>query len=155
MIISGGQSGVDRAALDAALACGLPYGGWCPADGWAEDYPTPPGLLRDYPRLIAAPAGSPALRTRLNVRDSTATAIFTAASVSPGTQLTIATARKLRRPHLVVRYDAPDVTERLREFLAAHPHPVRLNVAGPRASTAPEAYAAVFALLVTLFGPVR
>ena len=44
-IISGGQSGVDRAALDAAVALAVPYAGWCPRGGWAEDFPEPPGVL--------------------------------------------------------------------------------------------------------------
>ena len=44
-VTSGGQSGVDRAALDAAIACGIDYGGWCPRGGWAEDFPSPPGVL--------------------------------------------------------------------------------------------------------------
>ncbi|WP_425283373.1 YpsA SLOG family protein [Methyloceanibacter marginalis] len=48
-IVSGGQTGVDRAALDAAIAAGLPYRGWCPKGGWAEDYPHPPGVRTRYP----------------------------------------------------------------------------------------------------------
>ena len=44
-IISGGQTGVDRAALDVAIERGVPWGGWCPKGGWAEDFPEPPGLL--------------------------------------------------------------------------------------------------------------
>jgi hypothetical protein len=50
-LLSGGQSGVDRAALDAALARGIEYGGWCPRGGWAEDFQRPPGLLARYPKL--------------------------------------------------------------------------------------------------------
>jgi hypothetical protein len=50
-IVSGGQTGVDRAALDVAIAHAIPYGGWCPAEGWAEDLPEPPGLLARYPAL--------------------------------------------------------------------------------------------------------
>ena len=46
-IRTGGQSGVDRAALDFAIEHNIPYCGWCPKGGWAEDYPDPPGLLRD------------------------------------------------------------------------------------------------------------
>ena len=51
IIISGGQSGVDRAALDVAIARGIAYGGWCPKGGWAEDLAVPPGLLARYPLL--------------------------------------------------------------------------------------------------------
>jgi hypothetical protein len=50
-LISGGQSGVDRAVLDVAVERGSDYGGWCPKDGWAEDLPEPPGLLAKYPQL--------------------------------------------------------------------------------------------------------
>ena len=48
-IISGGQTGIDRAALDAAIEMGVDYGGWCPKGGWAEDFRKPPGLLARYP----------------------------------------------------------------------------------------------------------
>jgi hypothetical protein len=50
-LISGGQSGVDRAVLDVALERGIGYGGWCPKGGWAEDFPEPPGVLANYPLL--------------------------------------------------------------------------------------------------------
>jgi hypothetical protein len=89
-IITGGQSGVDRAALDAAIALGIPYGGWCPKDGWAEDFPHPPGLLARYPRLSETPSADPAERTEWNVRDSDACLILTDANgiaASRGTAL--------------------------------------------------------------------
>ena len=70
-IVSGGQSGVDRAALDAALARGLDAGGWCPAHRWAEDGPVP----ARYP-LRETPSADPAQRTRWNVRDSDATLVL-------------------------------------------------------------------------------
>ena len=47
MIRTGGQTGVDRAAMDAAREFGIPLCGWCPKNGWAEDYPSAPGLLKD------------------------------------------------------------------------------------------------------------
>src|SRR6185437_15218992 len=108
-IVSGGQSGVDRAALDVALELGLPYGGWCPRGGWAEDLPVPPGLLARYPLLRETPAAEPAQRTRWNVRDSDATLILLAgAPPAPdsGTALTLATAVRLGRPVAVVDLDA-------------------------------------------------
>ena len=71
-LLSGGQSGVDRAVLDVALARGIAYGGWCPKGGWAEDCPTPPGLLTKYPRLKETPLADPAQRTEWNVRDADA-----------------------------------------------------------------------------------
>src|SRR5262245_27312876 len=72
IVISGGQSGVDRAALDAAIARGVPYEGWCPSGGWAEDLPEAPGVLVRYPLLRETPRADPAERTELNVRDSDA-----------------------------------------------------------------------------------
>src|ERR1700726_1211464 len=68
-IRSGGQTGVDRAALDAAVLTGRPYEGWCPKGGWAEDFLHPPGLLTIYPHLIETPSESPEQRTDWNVRD--------------------------------------------------------------------------------------
>ncbi len=103
--VSGGQTGVDRALLDAAVALGEPYGGWCPAGGWAEDLPEPPGLLAAYPGLRPTTSGDPAERTWRNVRDSDATLVLDARGgrVSPGTELTIEAARSLGRP--VLRLD--------------------------------------------------
>ncbi len=75
-IHTGGQTGVDRAALDFALARGLSYGGWCPRGGWAEDFPVAPGLLAEYPRLTETPSDLPEQRTAWNVRDSHATLIL-------------------------------------------------------------------------------
>ena len=100
-VVSGGQTGVDRAALDIAIELGLPYGGWCPRGGWAEDMTEPPGLLARYPDLRATVAAEPAQRTRWNVRDSDATLILLVggrAQPASGTALTIAAAEELERP---------------------------------------------------------
>src|ERR1700728_4470550 len=89
-LLSGGQSGVDRAALDVAIERGLPYAGWCPKDGWAEDFPAPPGVLAKYPQLQETPSADPAQRTEWNVRDADACLIIVEAggsSVSDGTVL--------------------------------------------------------------------
>ena len=64
-----GQSGVDRAAMDFARERGIPLCGWCPKNGWAEDYPDPPGLLIDYPELTETPSDDTAQRTKWNMRD--------------------------------------------------------------------------------------
>ena len=76
IIVSGGQSGVDRAALDVAVARGIDYAGWCPRGGWAEDLTEPPGLLARYPHLRETPSADPAQRTEWNVRESDATLIL-------------------------------------------------------------------------------
>ena len=68
-IVSGGQTGVDRAALDVAIELGIRYRGWCPKGGWAEDRPNPPGLLALYPQLRETPEADPHQRTEWNVRD--------------------------------------------------------------------------------------
>ena len=108
-IISGGQSGVDRAALDVAIERGMEWGGWCPKGGWAEDFPNPPGLLPHYPHLKETPLPHPLQRTEWNVRDSDATLILTDAKglqVSIGTQRAHSYAHHHAKPLLMV--DATD-----------------------------------------------
>jgi hypothetical protein len=136
-IVSGGQTGVDRAALDAALALGRGCGGWCPEGRRAEDGPIP---LR-YP-LQELPGGGYRARTRRNVRDSDATLIVTFGKPTGGTAATLADCRALGRPVLLVDADTLDVstaTKRVRSFLAQHGVGV-LNVAGPRASGHADGY---------------
>jgi hypothetical protein len=145
-IVSGGQTGADRAALDVAIELGIHYGGWCPAGGWAEDFSEPPGLLLAYPQLAATSEADPAVRTRLNVRDSDATlVVHDGRTPSPGTQLTIAVAQELRRPLLVT---PGDVTE-TRFWLDGIEAPIVLNVAGPRESACPGTYRRTAELLRT------
>jgi hypothetical protein len=158
-IISGGQSGIDRAALDAAIECGVPYGGWCPKGGWAEDFPDPPGVLARYPLLQETPSADPAERTEWNVRDSDACLILFDASgvaVSPGTALTRELAARYARPLLVVDVGAADavsITAWLATLLAAHPPdaPIRFMIGGPRESEAPGIYGTAKNILSRLF----
>lgn len=150
-IVSGGQTGADRAALDAARKRRLPYGGWCPRGGWAEDLPEPPGLLALYPELSETHAVDGSVRTRWNVRDSDATLVLFLSHLepSPGTTLTIGTAVELGRPHLVARADDLEaVTGWLREL----GDELVLNVAGPRESEDPGLYAAAHQTLDKLIG---
>ncbi len=135
-IVSGGQTGVDRAALDVALERGLPCGGWCPSGRLAEDGP----IDRKYP-LSETPSADYAERTRWNVRDSDGTLVLTWGPPSDGTAFTIECAQELGKPHLVVDLQDPV------DFgaISAWFHQQRiavLNVAGPRASKAPSVYAA-------------
>jgi hypothetical protein len=152
-VVSGGQTGVDRAALDVGRRLGIPVGGWCPAGGWAEDQPDPPGILGGYPELRPTPSADPDQRTRWNVRDSTATLVLAdAGTASPGTAATVAAARELARPHLVVPVDVqPDIAEVI-GWLASLQQPVVLNVAGPRESEAPGIYELAGAFLEALLG---
>jgi len=143
-IRSGGQSGVDRAALDCAVEAGLAYEGWCPAGGWAEDYPNPPGLLTMYPLLIETPSSDPAQRTEWNVRDSDVTLVlFTGepSSRSPGTVLTEEVAARLRRPCIKAPLMDSSQSHMVARALASIlDDDGVLNVAGPRESEAPGAY---------------
>jgi Circularly permutated YpsA SLOG family len=156
MIISGGQTGVDRAALDAAIARGMAYGGWCPHGGWAEDIPAPPGLLAQYPLLRETPRADPAQRTQWNVRDADASLILVGAggiAASGGTALAQALAAQYRKPLLVLDVSAPDAAARARPWLAgllaahADETPFRLAIGGPRESEAPGIYVQARALV--------
>jgi CubicO group peptidase (beta-lactamase class C family) len=140
--VSGGQTGVDRAALDVALALGIPYGGWCPAGGWAEDLPDPPGVLASYSELRETPSRQPRQRTRWNVRDSEATLVLTAgAARSTGTDLARLVASELGRPLGVVDVlQSQTAFQRAAELLATLPPDGSLCVAGPRESEAPGIY---------------
>jgi hypothetical protein len=159
-IISGGQSGVDRAALDAAIECGVPYAGWCPKGGWTEDFPEPPGVLARFPLLQETPSADPAQRTEWNVRDSDACLILLDArgiAVSPGTALTGELAARYAKPLLVIDVGAADAIERttawLATLLAAHPPdaPIRFMIGGPRESEAPGIYGTAKNILSRLF----
>ena len=111
-LLSGGQSGVDRAVLDVALARGIAYGGWCPKGGWAEDFAAPPGLLAKYPHLKETPLADPAQRTEWNVRDADACLIVVDAGgveVSAGTMLAGDLAQRYRKPLLVVDLREPAI----------------------------------------------
>ncbi|MDX6581682.1 MAG: hypothetical protein QOI10_866 [Solirubrobacterales bacterium] len=140
-IVSGGQTGVDRAALDFAIATGIEYGGWCPLGGWAEDHPKPPGVLVAYPRLAETPGRDPEQRTSWNVRDADATLIVTGRHVgSPGTERALSVARELGRPHAIVETADPAAVSAVERFLAPFDGDVILNVAGPRETEAPGIY---------------
>jgi predicted Rossmann fold nucleotide-binding protein DprA/Smf involved in DNA uptake len=138
-IVSGGQTGVDRAALDAALALGFPRGGWCPRGRLAEDGP----IDSRYP-LRETPSADYPQRTEWNVSGSDGTLVLTRGRPSGGTAFTITLARRHRRPLLVLDLaEDPDPSE-VRRWAEAEGVAV-LNVAGPRESLQPgirdEAYA--------------
>jgi Circularly permutated YpsA SLOG family len=149
-ILSGGQTGVDRAALDVAIEKGLAYGGWCPKSGWAEDLPETPGLLARYPHLRETPQAEPAERTRRNVRDSDRLLVVTDSSgiaVSKGTELARDHALELGRPCLVIALGAGDALEQARAFLDGGEGDIAICIAGPRESEAPGIYAKARAFL--------
>ncbi|MBI5446177.1 MAG: putative molybdenum carrier protein [Deltaproteobacteria bacterium] len=143
-IVSGGQAGVDRAALDAGREAGLPTGGWCPKGRRAEDGPIPEG----YP-LRETPSTAYSQRTRWNVRDSDATLVLHRGRMGRGTRLTLRAAAETGRPCLAVDLSAAD-PEAVRRWLREHA--VRaLNVAGPRESEFGGIYAEALAFLRGLF----
>lgn len=140
-IISGGQTGVDRAALDAARQAGLAIGGWCPKGRRAED-----GVIPESYPLQETPTADYAQRTEWNVRDAEATLILYREKISGGTLLTMKTAERYRRPFQC--YDLE------KEALDELPFPgdIRvLNIAGPRESHSPGIYQEVYDLLLRLF----
>lgn len=140
-IVSGGQTGADRAALDVALELGIAVGGWCPRGRKAED-----GEIAIRYRLRQTPSESYSERTKWNVRDADGTLVFRNGKPGRGTLLTIRTAEQLGKPCLVVPLsDAPD-PEAIRTWLAEHRIRV-LNVAGPRESTRPGTYREVAEVL--------
>ncbi|HVU43913.1 MAG TPA: putative molybdenum carrier protein [Xanthobacteraceae bacterium] len=145
-LICGGQSGVDRAVLDVAIAQGIGYGGWCPKGGWAEDFPTPPGLLTKYPDLQETPLADPAQRTEWNVRDADACLIVVEAGgvdMSAGTALASDLAHRYRKPLYVAKLGDVDVKHArlwLRVQQARHGDGLRLAIGGPRESEAHGIY---------------
>lgn len=144
-VISGGQTGVDRAALDVALELGLPVGGWCPAGRRAEDGP----LARRYPLQETASPAYP-VRTRLNIEDSDGTLILHGPELRGGTELTRDLALRLRKPVLVLPLAEAADPDHINQWLErARVHV--LNVAGPRASEYPPGYVQATALLRPVF----
>lgn len=144
-IVSGGQTGVDRAALDTALELSVNYGGWCPRGGWAEDMPDPPGLLQAYPKLRETSARRPAMRTEWNIRDSDATLILCASlglGISPGTVFTQERAQHHCKPAIVLELGDYGSLDKGAEWLATFNSTIILNIAGPRESEAPGIYEA-------------
>jgi hypothetical protein len=147
-IVSGGQTGVDRAALDAAIELGIPCGGWCPRGRRAEDGVIPVG----YPLRETLSSAYPE-RTAWNVRDSDGTLVLTPAAPRGGTALTVSLARRAARPVLVVDLDAGADVVRVRAWL--HENEIRvLNVAGPRESEAPGIHDRAAAFLRELLSAV-
>ena len=143
-IISGGQTGIDRAALDAAIEMGVDYGGWCPKGGWAEDFPKPPGLLARYPLLRETPSAEPIQRTEWNVRDADRLMILIAASgleVSQGTIAARDFAVALGKPLSMIYLDAGDALAQVLACTSENASASSVGIAGPRESEVPGIYA--------------
>jgi hypothetical protein len=141
-IVSGGQAGVDRGALDAALEAGFPCGGWAPEGRIAEDGRIP----ERYPLQELAGAGYEE-RTLRNILDSDGTAIFYSGTLEGGTRQTMLHCVGRGKPFELVdatRAGPRDAALKLADFVARNRLSV-LNVAGPRASKWPQAHAYAYA----------
>lgn len=136
-IVSGGQTGVDRGCLDAALAAGIACGGWCPKDRLAED-----GVIdKRYPLHETASTDYMVL-TLKNVMDSDASLLIYFGKLEDGTLHTLEYCRQQSKPHLLINGDYVGLRAAaisIKEFVQRHDIHV-LNVAGPRASKSVKAY---------------
>jgi hypothetical protein len=134
-IISGGQTGADRAALDWAIKTGIPHGGWCPKGRRAEDGP----ITAEY-QLHETPSSNYPQRTEWNVRDSDGTVIFSVRKhLSGNSSGTLEFAIKHQKPYLHLSVVFKDsAAQKLKKWLQENNIRV-LNVAGTRASKEPEA----------------
>ena len=146
-IISGGQTGVDRAALDVAIELGIACGGWCPKGRGSEDGPIPD----QYP-LIETPSSDSAQRTEWNVRDADATLIIAQGKLTGGTALTHRLVRSMDKPCLVVEDAEATSAATVRAWIEEHRVKI-LNVAGPRAGNDPHIYELARQLLSSALSP--
>ena len=145
-LVSGGQTGVDRAALDVASDLGIASAGWCPQGRKAED-----GRLPDHYPMKETSTGEYAQRTEWNVRDSDGTLVLTRGPATEGTAFTITTARRLGKPYLVLDLSNQDATATaVLSWVQEHNVGV-LNVAGPRESKCPGIYKLAKEFLRELF----
>lgn len=149
-VVSGGQTGADRAGLDWAIFHNIAHGGWCPRGRKAED-----GQIPSHYELIETPSSSYLQRTEWNVRDSDATVIFTiTAELTGGSKRTAAFARKHGKPWIHIHYQGTyeKQSERLAHFI--HDKGVSvLNVAGSRGSKEPQVHSFVKHVLEDTYFP--
>lgn len=156
-VLSGGQSGADRGAMDAAQACGMPVGGWCPAGGWAEDLPDPPGVLALYPQMTETPSGDVAQRTEWNIRDSSCCIVLNTLErgTSKGTDLGYECYKKYDIPHFEIVIDGPvsvdDQIDLVVKWLCdLDDDAIVLGIGGPRASEYPGIYRIAYQVIETI-----
>ena len=151
-IVSGGQTGADRGALDFAIRSGYTHGGWAPQGRAAED-----GTIPLKYQLAELVEGSYRQRTRKNVEDSDGTLIVNAGELDGGTLTTLGFARQLGKPHFIIQVDAGVMTAVTASVLAwLRENAIQtLNVAGPRESQRPGIYHQTLALLEALDAAYR
>ena len=147
-IISGAQTGADRAALDFAINNDIPHGGWVPKGRLAED-----GVIGPHYNVTEAPSENYGRRTELNVIDADGTLIISHGELAGGSALTRKLAEKYGKPCLYVDlHHTPEfqATLDIAHWITSNRIGV-LNVAGPRASSDPRIYGAVMNILETVF----
>jgi hypothetical protein len=151
-IISGGQTGADRAALDVAIELGLPHGGWCPLGRQAED-----GRIDTRYQLKETSDSDGTLRTDWNVRDSDATLVIAHGVLSGGAELTIRKAQEYNKPYLHIDLTAlslPDATRKVQHWMEEEVNDNSiLNIDGPRQSEDPKIYFDTAALVASILPP--
>ncbi|HKJ63862.1 MAG TPA: putative molybdenum carrier protein [Desulfopila sp.] len=143
-IISGGQTGVDQAALDAAMEVGVAYGGWLPAGRRTERGPLP----QRYYHMQELPTDSYPERTRKNIENADATLIVSRGGLTGGSALTAKIAGEMDKPclHMDLELSAGCAATHIEQWLCRH-QPEILNIAGPRASSDAAIYDQVLALI--------
>ena len=146
-VVSGGQTGVDRAALDAALSVGLPFGGWCPKQRRAED-----GVISKRYPMRETPSPNYAQRTEWNVRDSDGTLILYYPPLEGGTLHTKTYADRMEKPCLLIALPDDDSVSTIREWMREQSIHT-LNIAGPRESKQPGIYRRAYDILNRVFSP--
>lgn len=150
-VISGGQTGVDRAGLDAAIESNIEHGGFAPKRRIAED-----GMIPDKYNLQELPKGGYPARTKKNVESSNGTLIFCQGKPKTGTKLTADYAKRINKPFLVLDVDAVNIhtaARLIQEWVKKEKIEI-LNVAGPRQSTAPIVSSIAKRILIAAFGGI-
>ena len=148
-IISGGQTGVDRAALDAAIRLDITCAGWCPLGRWAED-----GEIDERYPLQETESPDPAERTSLNVAESDGTLVLADDGLDEGSMLTVQYAQKIGKPCLIFDFKGQGHVSDVRDWIAQDDIKI-LNVAGGRESTSPGIYELSIGFLTELFGSLK
>lgn len=151
-IISGGQSGVDRAALDAAIANNIPHGGWCPKGRLAEQNTTIPKkyLLNETHTVDVN------VRTKLNIQDSCGTLIILPKwplNIKDGTSFTLDEVNEQAKPFFIINLSGDIVINDIISWLKSNNISI-LNIAGPRESSSPGIYKQTFLFLKNFFNIV-
>lgn len=155
-IISGGQTGVDQAALDTAIEFEIPTGGWCPRGGHDENGKC---FLNRYSFLQETRSPNPDERTKLNIESSDGTLILLPKipipdNIKDGTLLTIQHADAVRKPYILISLEDSDQIEKILRWIDGNNVSV-LNIAGPRESSAPGIYSNAREFFRTLYAELK